>query len=400
VPVLSDEVLSYLQPHRGGLFVDCTVGLGGHARALIEAGASRLIGIDRDPAALLEAADTLREFGERAELVHGDYRELLRILDERRIATVDGILADLGVSSMQLDAEGRGFSFRRDEPLDMRMDTTRGETAAELLARVDETELADVIFQLGEERKSRRIARALVSAREQRPLSTTGQVADIVRRANRGKGWQRIDPATRTFQALRIWVNRELEGLDGFLVSLTRGSHREAHLPQARCGARGDQTSGGAGRRRSLAKPTRAQRQVAGSGAAVMEKIETFEYAIRKDVRNNPIVREVDERRQQELWQSIGMGCGLVLVLLFSAWQHFELLRHGYRLEQMQRERAVEEEINRHLRLEIETLRAPQRIEKLAMEQIGMIAPGTDEAIVLERVTPVEPPAKSLVAVR
>jgi len=131
-----------------------------------------------------------------------------------------------------------------------------------------------------------------------------------------------------------------------------------------------------------------------------MEQMETFGYAIRKDVRNNPIVREVDEGRQQDLWRSIGMGCVLVLVLLFSAWQHFELLRHGYRLDEMQRERAVEEEINRHLRLEIETLRAPQRIEKLALEQMGMVAPGMDEAIVLERVTPAEAPAKSLVAVR
>ena len=132
----------------------------------------------------------------------------------------------------------------------------------------------------------------------------------------------------------------------------------------------------------------------------MMGRSEPFEYAIRKDVRNNPIVREVDERRQQELVQSLGIGCVLVLVLLFSAWQHFELLRHGYRLEQMQRERATEEEINRHLRLEIETLLAPQRIEKLAIEQLGMVAPGMDEAIVLERVTPVEPPGKSLVAVR
>ncbi|HXG87172.1 MAG TPA: cell division protein FtsL [Vicinamibacterales bacterium] len=131
-----------------------------------------------------------------------------------------------------------------------------------------------------------------------------------------------------------------------------------------------------------------------------MEKVETFEYAIRKDIRNNPIVREVDQRRQRELWQSIGIGSLLVLVLLFSAWQHFELLRHGYRLEQMQRERAAEEEINRHLRLEIETLRSPQRIEKLAIERMGMVAPGPDEAIVLERVTPADPPAKSLVAVR
>lgn len=131
-----------------------------------------------------------------------------------------------------------------------------------------------------------------------------------------------------------------------------------------------------------------------------MDKIETFEYAIRKDVRNNPIIREVDERRQQELWQSIGIGSVLVLVLLFSAWQHFELIRHGYRLEQMQRERATEEEISRHLRLEIETLRAPQRIEKLATQQMGMVAPGMDEAIVLERVTTAEPPTKALVAVR
>jgi cell division protein FtsL len=129
-----------------------------------------------------------------------------------------------------------------------------------------------------------------------------------------------------------------------------------------------------------------------------MAMIEPFEYAIRKDVRNNPIVREVDERRQQELWQSFGIGCILVLVLMFSAWQHFELLRHGYRLEQMQRDRATEEEIKRHLRLEVETLRAPQRIEKLATERLGMVAPSADEAIVLERVP--SSPAQSLVAVR
>jgi cell division protein FtsL len=131
-----------------------------------------------------------------------------------------------------------------------------------------------------------------------------------------------------------------------------------------------------------------------------MEPSETFEYAIRKDVRNNPIVRELDEERQRELWQSVWIGVVLAFVLMFSAWQHFELLRHGYRLEQMQRERAAEDEINRHLRLEIETLRAPQRIEKLATERLGMIAPSANDAIVLERVTPAEPPAKALVAER
>jgi len=217
VPVLLDEVVHWLTPERGGLFVDCTVGLAGHARVLLQHGVQRLVGIDRDPAALPLAQEVLREFGDRVELVHVDYRELGAVLEARGLTTVDGILADLGVSSMQLDGEGRGFSFRRDEPLDMRMDTSRGETGAEMLVRVDETELANVIYQFGEERHSRRIARALVRAREERPLETTGQVADIVRRASRMKGYWRIDPATRTFQALRIWVNRELEGLDPFL---------------------------------------------------------------------------------------------------------------------------------------------------------------------------------------
>jgi len=131
-----------------------------------------------------------------------------------------------------------------------------------------------------------------------------------------------------------------------------------------------------------------------------MQKKGTFEYEIRKDVRNNQIVREVDERRQRDLWQSLGIGVVLVLVLLFSAWQHFELLRHGYRLEQMQRERAAEADINRHLQLEMESLRAPQRIEKIATERLGMVAPGSANAIVLERVSPPAPPAKSLVATR
>ncbi len=131
-----------------------------------------------------------------------------------------------------------------------------------------------------------------------------------------------------------------------------------------------------------------------------MEKVEAFEYSIRKDVRNNPIVREVDEQRQHEMRQSIFVGGILVLVVMFSAWQHFELLRHGYRLEQMQRDRATEEEIARHLRLEIETLRSPQRIEKLATERLGMVPPTADDAVVLERVTPTKAPVKSLVAGR
>jgi 16S rRNA (cytosine1402-N4)-methyltransferase len=221
-PVMVAEVLEHLEPSRGGVFVDCTVGLGGHARALLEGGASRLIGLDRDPAAADAARNALSEFGERVEVVHSDYRRLTAVLDDRGVTMVDGVLVDLGVSSMQLDAPGRGFSFRRDEALDMRMDTTAGPTAAEALRAVDERTLADLIYEFGEERHSRRIARAIVAAREQATIETTGQLADIVRRAIPRKGYMRIDPATRTFQAIRIWVNRELEGLDTFLGDAAR----------------------------------------------------------------------------------------------------------------------------------------------------------------------------------
>ncbi len=217
VPVLLDDVRALLQPERGGTFVDCTVGLAGHARMLLEGGATRLIGIDRDTDALVHAREALTAFGDRVTLVHADYREFGAVLDRLGVGDVAGVLADLGVSSMQLDADGRGFSFRRDEPLDMRMDRTRGETAAELIDRADEKELADVIYQFGEERRSRQVARAIVSARQLGPIATTARLAEIVRKAVAARRWQRIDPATRTFQALRIWVNRELDGLDVFI---------------------------------------------------------------------------------------------------------------------------------------------------------------------------------------
>jgi 16S rRNA (cytosine1402-N4)-methyltransferase len=215
---MTSEVLEHLEPARGGIFVDCTVGLGGHARALLDAGASRLIGVDRDASALTHAREALLAYGDRVELVHSDYRRLGALLEARGIGEVDGVLADLGVSSMQLDAPERGFSFRRDDPLDMRMDTSSGPTAAEALATVDERTLADVIYEFGEERHARRVARAIVAAREGGPIVTTGRLADVVRRAVPRKGYVRIDPATRTFQAIRIWVNRELEGLDAFLA--------------------------------------------------------------------------------------------------------------------------------------------------------------------------------------
>ncbi len=231
IPVMTAEVLQHLRPEQGGLFVDCTVGLGGHSRALLEAGASRVIGLDRDLDALVRARETLAPWGDRVELVHADYRELEEVLDSRQIVHVDGTLADLGVSSMQFDAPGRGFSFMRDEPLDMRMDRTGAETAADLVAQASERDLADAIFQYGEERYSRRIARALVEARREAPVDTTGRLATIVRRAipHRG-GHVRLDPATKTFQALRIWVNRELDGLDRFVEAAVRRLRAGARL--------------------------------------------------------------------------------------------------------------------------------------------------------------------------
>ena len=221
-PVLTTDVVTWLAPSGGGLFVDCTVGLGGHTRALLDAGASRVIGLDRDRDALALAAASLAAYGDRLELVHADYRSLPAVLDARGIDRIDGALADLGVSSLQFDAEGRGFSFRRDEPLDMRMDRSDGPTAADLVNGADEHDLADAIFRFGEERYSRRIARAIVQARASAPVTTTGQLASIVRRAVPTRGYQRIDPATRTFQALRIWVNRELDDLDRFLRDAVR----------------------------------------------------------------------------------------------------------------------------------------------------------------------------------
>jgi len=229
-PVMVAEALRWLEPARGGVFVDCTLGLGGHSQALLEGGASRVIAIDRDTEAIAMARERLDAYGDRVDIAHANYRDLGAVLDARGVAAVDGVLADLGVSSLQLDAVERGFSFRGDAPLDMRMDRSQGPTAADRLREVSEGELADVIYQYGEERHSRRIARALIRARDERPVSTTGELAAIVRRSVPHRGYQRIDPATRTFQALRIWVNGELEGLEQFVRDAERRLRAGARL--------------------------------------------------------------------------------------------------------------------------------------------------------------------------
>jgi 16S rRNA (cytosine1402-N4)-methyltransferase len=220
VPVLLPECLEALDVRPGGFYVDGTLGLGGHAEAILARSApdGTLLATDRDHETLPRAAQRLQPFGGRVRLEHRDWRELPeRLKTEPR--PPDGILLDLGVSSVQLDTAERGFSFRLDAPLDMRMDRGEGETAADLVNEWGEEELANVIYKYGEERHSRRIARAIVNARRTQRIETTGQLADIVRKANRGPRGG-IDPATRTFQGLRIAVNGELDGLEDALRGL------------------------------------------------------------------------------------------------------------------------------------------------------------------------------------
>lgn len=211
-PVLLRETLELLAVRPGGSYADGTVGLGGHAVEVLRRSApdGRLLAVDRDREALELSRERLAEFGPRVRLEHADWKDLPALFGEER---PQGVLLDLGVSSLQLDTPERGFSFRADGPLDMRMDRTGGPTAADVVNRMPEAELADVLYQLGEEHASRRIARAIVRARQRMHLRTTGELADLVRGAAgrpRGRG---LDPATLTFQALRIYVNRELEGL-------------------------------------------------------------------------------------------------------------------------------------------------------------------------------------------
>jgi 16S rRNA (cytosine1402-N4)-methyltransferase len=219
-PVMTAEAIGFLRPERGGLFLDCTVGTGGHARALLEQGATRLLGLDRDRDALAVAADQLARWRDRLELVHADYRDVEAVLDARGLREVDGALADLGMSSFQLGQPGRGFSFQRDEVLDMRMDRSQGPTAAELLRDASEATLADVLARYGEEPRARQVARAIVEGRRREPVLRTGQLAALVHGVLPRRG--RIDSATRTFQALRVWVNRELEDLDEFVAAVMR----------------------------------------------------------------------------------------------------------------------------------------------------------------------------------
>lgn len=214
-PVLLKEVVEWLRPGEGGTFVDCTVGLGGHAQAILTASPqTAVIGIDRDQDALALARKRLSIFENRVRLVQANFDGIASVLDRMEVTEVRGVLADLGVSSLQLDRSDRGFSFASDAPLDMRMDQSGGSTAADLVNQLSDRELADLIFEFGEERGARKIARAIARKREREPITTTKQLADVVVRALNIPGRWRIHPATRTFQAMRIAVNDELKGLE------------------------------------------------------------------------------------------------------------------------------------------------------------------------------------------
>jgi 16S rRNA (cytosine1402-N4)-methyltransferase len=217
--VMPDEVVELLDPRSGEIYLDGTLGGGGHARGILERSApdGRLIGLDRDPEALAAAREILAPFGERAQLFRANYAQAAEVLATAGIKAVDGILLDLGVSSWQLDTPERGFSFRDDGPLDMRMGPD-GETAADVLANSDEAELKRIFREYGEERWPGRIARRIVNTRQQEPLLRTHQLAELVRDAvPKGHVPSRIHPATRVFQALRIYVNDELGALETFL---------------------------------------------------------------------------------------------------------------------------------------------------------------------------------------
>ncbi len=231
--VLPDETIEILNANSGGLFVDATLGLGGHTEAILDASSgNRVLAMDQDKEAIRIASDRLKGYGERISIFHSNFSEIKSVLAEAGIEKVDGILADLGVSSLQLDRGERGFSFRFDGPLDMRIDpASDAPTAAELLATLSEFDIADIIYRYGEERSSRRIARRIVERRDAgEPVETTGELARLVERSVRRSKKDKLHPATRTFQALRIAVNREMEVLEEFIIAAVSSLKIEGRL--------------------------------------------------------------------------------------------------------------------------------------------------------------------------
>ena len=218
VPVLAREVVDALRPRDGGRYLDGTFGAGGYTSAMLDRAECQVIAIDRDPDAIAAGQAMAERYAPRLRLIEGRFGDMAELLSAEGVDEVDGVALDLGVSSMQFDQAERGFSFRASGPLDMRMDK-RGPSAADLVNEADEAEIADILWRYGEERRSRRVARAIVEARKLKRIETTGELAEIVRRAVGPQGRDESDPATRTFQALRIAVNDELGELERGLAA-------------------------------------------------------------------------------------------------------------------------------------------------------------------------------------
>src|SRR5436190_22475106 len=215
-PVLAEQVIQFLNPRPGGFFIDATVGAGGHSRAILELTApdGKLLAIDQDESALTQAGQELAVFGPRVVFVHANFREVAQFAAAHGFSGCDGVLADIGISSMMVDDPARGFSFMREGPLDMRMNRDQTLSAADIVNTYSEKEIADILYNYGEERRSRPIARSIVRSR---PLERTTDLVRAIERVTGGPRHGRIHPATRTFQALRIYVNDELKSLDAFL---------------------------------------------------------------------------------------------------------------------------------------------------------------------------------------
>lgn len=218
-PVMLPEVLTALDPQDGEIYVDGTFGAGGYSRAILDAADCTVYAIDRDATARVRAEGMAKDYGERFVFLRGCFGDVRALLNDAGVERVNGFVLDIGVSSMQIDEPERGFSFQKSGPLDMRMDTEGGQTAADIVNTYEETDLANVIYEYGEERKSRHIAKAIVTRRAEQPFETTSDLADVIRSVIPKKGGDKIDPATRTFQALRIAVNDELGELDRALES-------------------------------------------------------------------------------------------------------------------------------------------------------------------------------------
>ena len=360
-PVLLREAVAALGCRPGGFWVDGTVGAGGHAEAILRASApdGRLLGLDRDREALERARRLLAPFGDRVALRHDDFRSLPEIL-EASGRPPDGILLDLGISSQQIDDPARGFSFQEDGPLDMRMDRTQDTTAATLVNALPARELAAIVARYGEEPAARRIARALVAERAREPITTTGRLAAIVARVARSRRRTRTHPATRTFQALRIAVNRELDGLDRLIEQAVERLPPGGRIAVISFHSLEDRIVKRA--LRALARRREAPRRDVMKSRAERPRLQI----------NARLVKERDRARARELRLLLLCGAAIVIPLLGYVRQRVEFIRLSYKVERLSKERQDLQEINKQLTVERSLLLSPDRIDKVARRQLGL----------------------------